>query len=119
MAIDVSKIPISPIVEAGGFLFLSGQLGFETPGVLAPGSIREQTRQVLRNIESVLASKGADLSNVVKATIWLINVADFPAFNEEYAARFSGMIFPARSTVISSLVVPGALVEIEVIARCP
>lgn len=119
MAIDISKVPLSPVVEACGFLFLSGQLGFEAPGVLTEGGIREQTRQVLRNIESVLASKGADLSHVVKSTIWLVDAADFPAFNEEYAARFSGTTFPARSTVVSSLVVPGALIEIEVIARCP
>jgi len=116
---DISKIPLSPIVQANGFSFLSGQLGFVSPGVLIEGGIREQTRQALRNIETILAAHGADLSHVLKTTIWLVEASDFPAFNEEYAAFFGEHRFPARSTVVSSLVVPGAKVEIEVIATLP
>ena len=113
---DISKIPLSPIVQANGFSFLSGQLGFKTPGVLVEGGIREQTRQALRNMEAILSAHGADLSHVLKTTIWLVDAGDFPEFNEEYASFFGSHRFPARSTVVSSLVVPGAKVEIEAIA---
>lgn len=116
---DISKIPLSPIVQANGFFFLSGQLGFTAPGVLVEGGIREQTRQALRNIKTILAAHGAGTSDILKTTIWLVDTGDFPAFNEEYAAFFSGHSFPARSTVVSSLVVPGAKVEIDAIAKCP
>jgi len=116
---DISKIPLSPIVQANGFSFLSGQLGFKSPGVLVEGGIREQTRQALSNIQAILSAHGSDLSHILKTTIWLVSADDFPAFNEEYASFFGEQRFPARSTVVSSLVVPGAKVEIEVIAKCP
>lgn len=117
MALDISKIPLSPCIVANGFILLSGQLGFSEPGVLVDGGIKEQTQQAIKNIEAVLKPHGADLSHVVKTTIWLTDASDFPLFNEIYAACFSGHPYPARSTVVSSLLIPGAKVEIEAIAR--
>jgi len=107
--------PLSPAFAANGLLFLSGQLPFFTDGSLETGSIEAQTRQCLLNIESVLKDQGLDRSAIVKTTIWLTDVADFAGFNAAYA-EFFGQTFPARSTVRSDLMLPGARVEIEVVA---
>lgn len=108
---------LSPAVPAGDLLFLSGQLAFGADGaIVAPDDIAVQTRQVLANIASVLKGHGLGLSNVVKTTVWLTDTADFAAFNEAYAASF-GSHRPARSTVRSDLMLPGARIEIEAIAR--
>jgi len=112
---DLAKIPLSQMRVAGPFRFLSGQLGFVSPGVLAEGGIEGQTRQAIANITSLLEAEGLSLNHVVKSTVWLTDAANFADFNAVYAAAF-GTPYPARSTVVSSLVVPGALVEIEVIA---
>ena len=119
MAIDLTKIPLSPVVEANGLLFLSGQLGFKEPGVLVEGGIVEQTRQVFSNIENVLAMHGAQLSDIVKTTVWLTDKQTFHDFNTVYGNYFAQGTYPARSTVVSGLLVEGALIEIEVIARKP
>ena len=83
----------------GGLVFLSGQLAFGSDGKIAAPDIAGQTEQVLANIRSVLGTVGLDLSDVVNATVWLTQGADFPAFNEVYA-RIFGEHRPARSTVI-------------------
>jgi 2-iminobutanoate/2-iminopropanoate deaminase len=114
---DISKIPLSPVVQHNDLLFLSGQLGFTSPGVLVEGGIEAQTRQAIANIETVLAANGSDLSQIIKSTIWLTRKSDFPAFNTVYASHFEPGCYPARSTVVSDLLIDGALVEIEVIAR--
>lgn len=111
---DLSKIPMSPVRRAGNFLFLAGQLGFSAPGVLAEGGIGAQTKQAIANIRKILEAEGASLEQVVKSTIWLTDKANFAEFNAAYAAEF-GAPYPARSTVVSELVITGALVEIEVI----
>jgi 2-iminobutanoate/2-iminopropanoate deaminase len=107
---------LSPWTEAGSLIFVSGQLAFDSSGAISATDIAGQTRQVLKNLESVLRAAGVRLSDVIKTTVWLANAADFPAFNESYAAAF-GEVKPARSTVIGSLVLPQALIEIEAIAR--
>jgi 2-iminobutanoate/2-iminopropanoate deaminase len=109
---------LSPVQVAKGFLFLSGQLGFGPNGEPPAGDIAAQTRQTLENIRNTLASHGAGLDDVVKATVWLTRVEDFASFNATYAAVFGGHK-PARSTVCSPLMLPQALVEIEVVARQP
>lgn len=113
---DISKIPLSPIVEHEGLLFLSGQLGFTSPGVLVAGGIEAQTRQAMANIEAILIANGSGLKSIRKTTIWLTRKSDFPAFNETYGSFFDPGAFPARSTVVSELLIDGALVEIEAIA---
>ena len=111
---DGTPLPLSKGVRAGDFAFLSGQLGLDEHGKLADG-IEAQTEHCLRNIRGILREADLDLSHVIKATVWLTDVADFAAFNRVYAAAFSAAP-PVRSTVVSGLVLPGARVEIEVVA---
>ncbi len=111
---DGTPLPLSKAVRAGDFVFLSGQLGLDESGRLADG-IEAQTRHCLRNIVAVLGEAGLGIEHVVKATVWLTDVRDFAAFNRVYAETF-GSAPPARSTVVSGLALPGAMVEIEVVA---
>ena len=111
---DGTPLPLSKAVRAGDFVFLSGQLGLDEHGKLAAG-IEAQTEHCLRAIRNLLATADLDLSHVCKATVWLTEVANFAAFNRIYGAAFSTAP-PVRSTVVSGLVLPGALVEIEVVA---
>lgn len=107
--------PYSQAVEAGGFLFLSGQVGIDpASGVLQVG-FQAQVRQVLQNVRAVLSARGVDLNAVVKTTVFLQNFDDFAALNTEYSEAF-GDHRPARTTVEVSRLPAGALVEIECIA---
>ncbi len=108
----------SPAKRAGDFIFVSGQLPFVAPGLITEGGIREQVRQCMTNISEALALEGATLEDIAKNMVWLTNVEDFPAFNATYAEFFPEMP-PARATVCSALMVPGALIEIESIAYKP
>ena len=105
--------PLSPYRRAGDLVFVSGQLGV-VDGGLVPGGIADETRQTIRNLASVLTDAGASLGDVVKTTVFLASLADWPAMNEVYAEEF-GTPFPARS-VIEALLVAGARVEIEAVA---
>jgi 2-iminobutanoate/2-iminopropanoate deaminase len=108
--------PYSQGIRAGGFLFTAGQVGFDpASGELVDGGISEQTERVLQNIRSILESAGADLSQVVKTTVFLVDMADFAAMNEVYARAF-GDHRPARSTVAVASLPRGARVEIEAVA---
>ncbi|MGH8530027.1 MAG: RidA family protein [Nevskiales bacterium] len=109
------RLPLSRAVRAGEFLFLSGQLGVDGSGAVVAGGIEAQTRQALNNIGTVLGEAGASPSDVVRSAVWLTDRSDFAAFNRVYAEYF-GDTPPARSTVVSDLVLDGALVEIEVTA---
>lgn len=104
--------------RAGDFIFVSGQLPFQAPGEIIDGDIEVQTRQCLEIIRTALASVDADLGDVVKNMVWLTNTEDFPAFNSAYAKHFPTAP-PARATVCSALMVPGALIEIESVAYKP
>ncbi|MBM4227466.1 MAG: RidA family protein [Gammaproteobacteria bacterium] len=115
---DGKTLPLSKAVRAGDFLFLSGQLGLNAQGALAGDSVEAQTRQALQNIATILAEAGAGLHQVIKATVWLVDGADFARFNPVYA-EFFAQHPPVRSTVVSGLVLKGALVEIEVMAYAP
>lgn len=114
---DKPKIPLTPSIAHGDLLFLSGQLGYEAPGKLAAGGIEAQTRQTFSNIERVLSANGATIADIIKATVFLTDKANFAAFNAAYASYFPDGQFPTRSTVVCELVAEGALVEIEVVAR--
>lgn len=113
-----SKPHFSPAVRAGDFIFVSGQLPFDANMKIVPGDIAQQTTVVIEHLTRILASVGADLDSVVKTTVWLSEPADFAKFNETYAQHFVNAP-PARATVGSVLMVPGALVEIEATAYCP
>ena len=104
--------------RAGEFIFVSGQLPFDREMNIVKGGIEEQTRLVLRNIEQALVAVGSDLAHVAKTMVWLADPGDFPAFNATYAEFFPDNP-PARATVGSTLMVPGALIEIEATAYHP
>ncbi len=108
----------TPALRAGDFIFVSGQLPFTEPGRIVDGDIVDQLRQCMENIEHALADVGAGLEHVVKNMVWLTRVEDFPAFNAAYAEFFPGTP-PARATVCSALMVPGALIEVEAVAYKP
>lgn len=109
--------PYSQAVRAGGFLFCSGQIPIDpATGKIEAADIEGQTRQVLANLAALLAGQGLDLQCVVKATVFLQNLADFPKVNALYEAAFAGHR-PARSTVQVAGLPLGALIEIEVVAE--
>jgi len=108
--------PYSHAVMTGGAIFTSGQIPIlPATGELIKGGIKEQAEQVIKNLKTVLNSAGSDLDHVVKTTCFLTDMADFAAFNEVYAAHFTGK--PARSCVAVRALPKGALVEIEAIAE--
>ena len=108
--------PYSNAARIGNLLYCSGQIPLDPATMkLVEGGIEEQTRQVLANVASVLASQGATFANVAKTTIFLANMADFPAVNGLYGEAM-GEHKPARSTVQVAGLPLGSLIEIEVIA---
>lgn len=109
--------PYSLGIRSGGFLFLSGQLGLDpTSGRFVEGGVEAQTRQALLNIKSVLKDAGRDLSDVVKTSVFLSDIEDFPKMNAVYAEFFENDP-PARSTMEVGALPKLGLVEIEVIAK--
>jgi 2-iminobutanoate/2-iminopropanoate deaminase len=108
--------PYSQAIKANGLVFVSGQLSLR-PGEkeLAPGDIGEQTEQVFSNLAAILAAAGTSLGKLVKTTVFLQSLDDFPEMNEVYA-RHVGDTPPARSTVEVAKLPSGALVEIDAIA---
>ena len=108
--------PYSQAIISGGFLFSAGQIALDpASGQIVEGGVTAQTEQVMNNLQAVLAAAGLDFSDVVKTTVYLHDMADFPTVNEIYGRLF-GASRPARSTVQVSALPRGALVEIDVIA---
>lgn len=107
--------PYSPAIKTGNLVYVSGQTGFD-PVTKELGSIEEQTKQVLANLETVLSSAGLSLADVVKTNIYLIDIADFAAMNGVYG-EIMGDAPPARTTVAVAALPGGASIEIEVIAN--
>jgi 2-iminobutanoate/2-iminopropanoate deaminase len=112
--------PYSSVVRAGDFLFLSGQGPVDPASgvMLSEASVQEQTRLVLQNLQTVLQGCGAGLEDVVKCSVFLLDVNDFSAMNEVYAEVF-GDTKPARTTVAAGMVAPGMKVEIDCVAYRP
>ena len=111
--------PYSQAVVANGFLFTAGQIALDpVTGQVVEGDVVAQTEQVFENLGAVLASAGATWTDVVKSTVFLTDMRDFPRMNEVYA-RVMGDARPARSTVQVSGLPRGVLVEIDVIAAIP
>lgn len=109
--------PYSQAVSAGGFLFAAGQIALDPKsGHAVDGGIEQQTERVMANLSAVLKEAGADWSSVVKTTVYLHDMADFPAMNEVYG-RWLGASRPARSTIQAAGLPRGALVEIDVVAK--
>lgn len=108
--------PYSQGIIANGFLFTAGQIALDpSTGQIIEGDVKAQTERVLRNLTEVLAAAGASWKDVVKTTVFLHDMNDFPAVNETYA-RIIGDARPARSTVQVSGLPRGVLVEIDAIA---
>ena len=108
--------PYSQAIETGGMIFASGQLPIDpNTGAFPEGGIKEQTRQSILNAKAILEEAGCSLSNVVKTTVLLSDIADFAAMIEVYASFFSEP-FPARSAFAVRDLPKGALIEIEMIA---
>ena len=109
--------PYSQAVDMGDLVFVSGQIPIDpaTQQVVA-GPIETQTERVLKNLQGILASAGLSLENVVRTTVFLTDLANFPKMNEVYA-RFFSKDFPARSTVQVSALPKGVGIEIDAIAR--
>ena len=108
--------PYSQAIQAGDFLFLSGQVPLDPKtGELVKGDIRQQTEQVLENIKGVLESQKLGLEDVVKVTIFLKNIGNFNQVNEVYGAYFPSSA-PARSTVEVARLPRNAEIEIEAVA---
>ena len=108
--------PYSQGVKAQGFLFVSGQIPLDpNTGTVVGSTIEAQTEQVMKNLIAILASQKLDLQHVVKTTVFITNMGEFPRFNEVYA-KYMKSPYPARATVEVGKLPKDVLVEIEAIA---
>jgi 2-iminobutanoate/2-iminopropanoate deaminase len=108
--------PYSQAIRANGFIFVSGQIPIDpATSAVVTGGIVEQTRQVMKNLAGILGAAGSSLENVVKTTVFLADMEDFPRFNQVYG-EFLGDARPARATVQVSRLPKDVLVEVEAIA---
>ncbi len=103
--------PYSPVVVAGDWLVTAGQLG-QVDGVLVEGGVVEQTRQALANVRALLESEGASMADVVKTTVFLVDIDDWGPMNEPYLEAF-GDTRPARTAVAVAALPLGGRVEVE------
>jgi 2-iminobutanoate/2-iminopropanoate deaminase len=115
--IATPKVPYSPVFVSDDLVFVSGQIAFDEERKLVADDIEGQCHRVFENLRRCLAAAGCGFADVVKVTAFLTDLANFPAFNTVYEQYFRPP-FPARSTVGVELV-PGILVEVELIARRP
>jgi len=109
------SLPFSAAVRTGPMIYLSGQLGTDSTGQLVAGGIGPETRQALVNIRTLLEAQGSGMDRVVKCTAMLVDIAEWPALNEEYARHFPAG-FPARSAFAATGLALGARVELECLA---
>ena len=108
--------PYSQAIKAGGFVFTAGQIPIDpATGKLIEGDVKAQTERVLKNLSAVLAAAGSNMDRVVKTTVFLKNMSDFPAMNEVYGQFFKNEP-PSRSTVQVAALPKDALIEIDVVA---
>ena len=108
--------PYSQAIQIGNFVYTSGQLGLNPQtGAFPEGGVKAQARQSLTNVKGILEAAGLSMSDVVKTTVFLADMADFADVNSVYAEFFAEP-YPARSAVAIKTLPKGALVEIEVIA---
>jgi enamine deaminase RidA (YjgF/YER057c/UK114 family) len=108
-------LPFSPAVKAGNFVYVSGTLATNEKGQVVPGTIQEQTKRILNRLGTVLKASGSRLENAASVNVYLRNASDFQAMNEAYRGFWSKDL-PTRTTVVTDLVLPEALVEIAMVA---
>jgi 2-iminobutanoate/2-iminopropanoate deaminase len=108
--------PYSQAIKASGLVFASGQIALDpATGKLVEGDVKAQTERVLKNLSAVLAAAGSSTERVVRTTVFLKNISDFPAMNEVYGHFFTNAP-PSRSTIGVAALPRDALVEIDVVA---
>jgi reactive intermediate/imine deaminase len=112
---SMQGLPFSEAVRVGNMLYMSGQLGRDDSGKLVPGGIAAETRQTLENIKAALERYGSSLDHVVKATVMLLDMAEWAEMNRVYVTYFPKHL-PARSALGVSGLALGARVEIECVA---
>jgi 2-iminobutanoate/2-iminopropanoate deaminase len=116
--IAATSSPFSESVRAGNMLYLSGQIGTDASGKLVGGGIRAETKQLMENIRGALARGGSSFANVVQCTVALIDIKDWPAFNEVYRGYF-GKNYPARMAYATTGLALGARAEVQCNAAVP
>lgn len=115
-----SDLPFSEAVQVGDMLYLSGQIGTDPAlGAEGSGGIEEQSHRVMDRIGTTLHKRGLDHSNIVKCTVMLIDMADWPAFNAVYVSYFQPGELPARSAFAASGLAMGSKLEVECWAHIP
>lgn len=115
-SLTVPSSPFVPGTKKGSLVYTSGQVSIDANGKLVgKDDIKAQTLQVLRNVQAVIEEGGGKLADVMKTTVFLADIKDFPLMNEIYAEFFGGLN-PARSTIQAPLASPEYLVEIEAVA---
>ena len=112
-----SHVPLSPAVRAGDFIYVSGQVPVGANGEVVTGGIEAQTRQTMTNVVAALKLAGAEISDIVKTTVILVDARDFGAFNKVYATYFPTNP-PARTTLEARLMID-IRIEIEAVAYKP
>lgn len=111
------KVPLSQAIQAGEWLFCSGQLPIDPKtGEIVPGGIAEQTRQVIENLKAVCEEAGTSLANAVKVTIFMADLADLQEMNAVFEKYFGVNDPPARTTFQAGGIIAGAKLEIELTA---
>lgn len=113
--VEPGRLPFSPVVEANGLVFLAGQVGAPPGGDVVEGGIAAETRQVLDNVGALLRAVGLDYGDVVRCTVFLVDMADFGAMNEVYREYFPTDM-PVRATVGVSALAGPFRIEIDVTA---
>ena len=114
-----SKYPDFPFSEAvsyGGVLYLSGDIGAGADGKLVGGGIGPESRQTMENIKATLGRYGLGMGDIIKCTVFLADITEWPTFNEIYAGYFEKGRYPARSALAASGLALGARVEVECLA---
>lgn len=111
--------PFSEAVAYNGVLYLSGDVGVGADGKLVAGGIGPESRQTMENIRATLARHGLGMGDIIKCTVFLADIAEWPAFNEVYAAYFEKGRYPARSALAAAGLALGARVELECLAALP
>ena len=112
------SLPFSQAVRVNGLLFVSGQVGTDRSGALVDGGIGPESHQVMRNIRDIIHRRGLQMSDVIKCTVFLANVAQWGDFNKVYTSYFSRP-YPARSALGANGLALGAALEVECIAAYP
>ncbi len=109
--------PYSQAVQAGNFLYVSGQIPLEcVSGSVVEGGIEVQAKQVFENLNKIVKAAEYDLTDVIKTTVFLSDIGDFSKVNEIYAEYFNGDVLPARAVLQAVALPKGVMIEIELVA---